>query len=253
MDLALADEVVEGLQGLLERGLVVEPVGLEQVDVVGLQSLERCVQRLHDVLARQAAVVGVRAGRPVDLGEDLDGVARHPLEGPAEHRLRLPQRVDVCGVERGDPHVEGGLHARPSGLLLNLAPVRDPVAVREGGDEHARAAEVAVVHAPERNRVLLRSSRGRRGDAARAPGARPAAGGDLLARHDVGRPGWPAREPHPQPGRGAVRRRALRDARPAPTGPAARAPRDHRACRARRSHAPRRATASWRSSGWRRN
>ncbi len=71
----------------------------------------------------------------------------------------------------------------------------------------------------------VRSSRGRRGDAARAPGARPAAGGDLLACHDVGRPGRPARQPHAQPGRGAVRRRGLRDARPASAGPAARAPR----------------------------
>ena len=39
--LALADEVVEGPHRLLQRGLVVEPVGLEQVDVVGLQPLQR--------------------------------------------------------------------------------------------------------------------------------------------------------------------------------------------------------------------
>ena len=44
VDLALTDEVVEGPQGLLERRLVVEAVGLEQVDVVGAEPLRatRC-------------------------------------------------------------------------------------------------------------------------------------------------------------------------------------------------------------------
>ena len=59
VDLALADEVVEGPHGLFERGLVVVAVGLEQIDVVGLQPLQRRVERLDDVLAREAPVVGV--------------------------------------------------------------------------------------------------------------------------------------------------------------------------------------------------
>ena len=72
----------------------------------------------------------------------------HALERPAEDRLGGSQGVDVGRVEGGDAGVECGPHARLGGVLLDLAPVGDPVAVREGGDEHARASEVAIVHGP---------------------------------------------------------------------------------------------------------
>jgi hypothetical protein len=104
--LAGADEVGERLHRLLERRLVVEAVRLVEVDVVGLQPLQRAVDRLHDVLARQAAVVGPGAGRPVDLGEDLQRLAPLALERLAEHRLGLGVGVDVGGVEGGDADVE---------------------------------------------------------------------------------------------------------------------------------------------------
>ena len=148
------------------------------------------------------------------------------------------------------PASSAALHARRRRVLLDLAAVGDPVAVGEGGDEHARASKVSVVHGP-----------------GAYPGARTLVGwpettpctctgdwtsavGDLLAGHDVGRPRRPARQPHPQPGGGAVRRRRLPDARPAPAGPPARAPRARSCGPARRSRAPRRATASWRCSAW---
>ena len=69
--LALADQVVEGAQRLLQRRLVVVAVRLVEVHVVGLQPPERVVGGLHDVLAGQAAVIRARADRPVDLREDL--------------------------------------------------------------------------------------------------------------------------------------------------------------------------------------
>ena len=55
--LALADDVGERLHRLLERRLGVVAVRLVEVDVVGLQPLQRAVDRLHDVLAGQAGVV----------------------------------------------------------------------------------------------------------------------------------------------------------------------------------------------------
>src|ERR1700729_4447981 len=82
--------------------------------------------------------------------------------------------------------------------------------------------------APERTRVLVRSLGGRRRHPARAPGTGPPALGDLVAGHDVGRPGWATRQPHPEPGGGAIRRRRLPDARPAPAGPPAGAGRTRR-------------------------
>jgi hypothetical protein len=82
-------------------------VGLVEVDVVGLQAGQRAVDRLHDVLARQAGVVlAARAGRPVDLGEDLQALAPLALERLAEHGLGLGVGVDVGGVEGADAVVE---------------------------------------------------------------------------------------------------------------------------------------------------
>ena len=62
MDLAGAHQVVEGAHRLLERGVVVEAMGLVEVDVVGLQALQGPVAGLDDVLAREPAVVLAGAG-----------------------------------------------------------------------------------------------------------------------------------------------------------------------------------------------
>ena len=47
----LPDEVVQGAQRLVDRGVVVVAVQLVQVDVVGLQPPQRILDRRHDVLA----------------------------------------------------------------------------------------------------------------------------------------------------------------------------------------------------------
>src|SRR5258707_764646 len=83
--LALADQVVEGAERLLQRRLVVVAVRLVEVQVVGLQPPERVMSRLDDVLAGQAAVIRAPADRPVGLGEDLERLAAHSVQGPAEH------------------------------------------------------------------------------------------------------------------------------------------------------------------------
>lgn len=94
---------------------------LVEVDVVGAEPLQGAVDRLHDVLARQAGVVGAAgAGRPVDLREDLERLAPLALEGVAEHLLGLRVGVDVRGVERRDAGVEGCVHARRRDIVLDL-------------------------------------------------------------------------------------------------------------------------------------
>ena len=148
--LAGAHEVVEGAQRLLERRLVVEAVRLVEVDVVGLQPLQRRVAALHDVLARQAAVVLARAGRPVHLGEDLEALAPGALERLAEDRLGLGLRVHVSGVERRDADVERLVHARGGLLGLHLRAVRQPVAVADLARPSDRCARGAGTPCPER-------------------------------------------------------------------------------------------------------
>src|SRR5439155_5732108 len=141
-------DVGERLHRLFQRRLVVVPVRLVQVDVVGLQPPQRAVDRFEDVLAGQAPVVAARAGRPVDLGEDLQALPALPLQRPAEHRLRARTGVHVGRVERGDAQVEGGPHAGGGGVLLDLRAVGDPVAVRDLADHQARAAQVSELHGP---------------------------------------------------------------------------------------------------------
>jgi hypothetical protein len=105
------------------------------------------VAALGDVLAGQAAVVAARAGGPVHLREDLQSLT--PLSGqrPAEDRFGPGAGVDVGGVERGDAGIERRAHAGVGGVLLDLAAVREPVAVRDLGDGQAGTAESSEFHA----------------------------------------------------------------------------------------------------------
>ena len=126
---------------------MVVAVRLVEVDVVGAEPAQRAVDALADVLARQAAVVHARAGRPVDLGEDLEALAALALQRLAQHLLGAGRGVDVGGVEGGDAGVERGVHARDRGVLLDLGPVGDPVAVGDLADLEAGAAEEPMLHA----------------------------------------------------------------------------------------------------------
>ena len=100
-----------------------------------LQPLERTVDRLEDVLARQAGIVRtLRAGGPVDLGEDLDRLATLALERLAENGLCRGVRVDVGSVEGRDAVVERRSHTRFRDVVLHLRAVGEPVAVGDLGD-----------------------------------------------------------------------------------------------------------------------
>jgi len=148
--LAGVHDVGERPHRLLERRLVVEAVRLVDVDVVGAEPRERAVDRLHDVLARQAAVVVLAgAGRPVDLGEDLEALAALTLQRLAEHRLRLGVGVDVGGVEGRDALVQRLPDAGKRRVLLHLGPVGQPVAVGDRRDLETTLAEVAELHGPD--------------------------------------------------------------------------------------------------------
>lgn len=103
--LARLHQLVQRAQRLLLRRLRIGPVGLIQVDIVGLEPAQR---RLHRCLGpgRRQVVVALPHVRS-DLGQDLDVVALAArLQPLADDRLafaagvaRNPARIGVGGVD----------------------------------------------------------------------------------------------------------------------------------------------------------
>ena len=216
--LALADEVVEGPQRLLERRLVVEAVRLVEVDVVGLQPLQRGVAGLDDVLAGQTALVRAGTGRPVDLREQLVGLA--PLRPSAPRRARSRPCVPAYTSAVSNvvmPTLEGLAHAGRGLLGLHLRAVGQPVAVADLADLQAAAPQAPVLHAGDPRRT-----RQRPGDAGGGPGSAEAA--DEAAQHARTRT-WPCRAAAPRGTARLTRPRSTRgDHRCPPRPPRGRRP-----------------------------
>ena len=110
--LAGADDGVEGAHRLLQRGVGVGAVVVEDVDVVEAHAVEGLVQRRDQVLA--GAPLAVRAGPHVVAGlggdDDLVAVGREVVgQDAAEVGLGAAGRraVVVGQVEVGDAEVEG--------------------------------------------------------------------------------------------------------------------------------------------------
>ena len=86
--------------------------------------------RVHDVLARQAALVRVVAHRVEDLGGDHHAVARTPKSFSArpEDLFADAERVHVRGIEEVDAQLERALDERARLLLFEhpLAPLLEP-------------------------------------------------------------------------------------------------------------------------------
>ena len=88
-DFALLHQRVERLHDLVERRLLVVAVGLVQVDVVGLEALQRVLDGLDHVGAREALLP--LAHRAAELGGDDHVLAVPPILHPlAEDQLGLP-------------------------------------------------------------------------------------------------------------------------------------------------------------------
>ena len=120
--LARLDHVVQGLEGLLDRHLVVPAVDLVEVDVVGAETSQRVVDLGHDRLAGQSGAVGSRPHPHVHLGGDDDLVAvREVPQRASDDLLAGPVGVHVGGVEEVDTELEGLLD-EGSAVLLGEGP-----------------------------------------------------------------------------------------------------------------------------------
>jgi hypothetical protein len=141
--LARAHDVAQRLDGLFDRRVGIEAMDLIEVDIIRAEALQRGVDPLHDVLARQAAGVRPRPHRVEHLRGDHDLVAPGEfLDRPAENFLAGARRINIGVVEEVDPALEGALDERARSLLVEhpLAPFRRAIG-------HATQAQFRHFHA----------------------------------------------------------------------------------------------------------
>jgi hypothetical protein len=137
--------VVEGGEGLLQRGGRVVPVHLPQVDVVGAEPAQRRVQRAQQVAARAvAAAVTVRS--QAGLGGEHHLVARHEMvEQRADHRLGVAVAVHVGGVDRRAARLQIELELGSGVVGVGVASPGHG-AEGESGDRQPASAERSLLH-----------------------------------------------------------------------------------------------------------
>ena len=122
-DLALGDEVGERADGLLDRGAGVDPVLVVEVDVVGAEPPQRSLDGGPDVgrAAVHHAGAAARVRDQAELGGDHDLVAP-TRDGAADELLAVEGAVDLCGVDVGDPEVEGAVDGADRLVVVEAAP-----------------------------------------------------------------------------------------------------------------------------------
>src|SRR6185312_1052495 len=138
--LALAHEIVERAQRLLDRRPRVFDMLLVKVDVVGAEPPQAVLDRAHDVAPRGALA---RRHRPRELGRQHD-LAASPGERPAEIFLRRPGgAVGVRRVVKGDAEIERLVHhlARRGGIV---APAEIFEADPDHRDDQPRPPQIAL-------------------------------------------------------------------------------------------------------------
>ena len=126
--LALFHQPGEGVQGFLQRGVLVVAVRLVEVDAIGLQALERGLHRLlhiagPEALATLAHVHAQLGGQDhlVALAAAGEPLAQHGL-GFAAAVAGRPARIDVGGVDEIQARFEQGVqHAKGLGFVQGPA------------------------------------------------------------------------------------------------------------------------------------
>ena len=124
---------------------------LVQIDVVGLQSAQRAVYRIHDVLAGCPPVPALGAHGTYALGGHHE-IITAAFEPPTHDFLGAPhggavtaQRINVGGVDERDTTFGRGVEDGMAGVLLTLVPERHG-AEAQSGDGQSGTAEASVLH-----------------------------------------------------------------------------------------------------------
>lgn len=151
--LACVNQVVEGAHRLLHGRVPIRAMGVNQVDVLQLESLEGLVHALNDVLPRQAAAVNLPVAKsitPVKLSsgqqpnrvqnkgrdgytylggdDDVVPLPAKLLDGLAHNLLGFALSVPFGAVEKVDAAVVRGLHTGICALTVDVPAVGEPAA-----------------------------------------------------------------------------------------------------------------------------
>src|SRR5205823_686595 len=164
-----AYDVVERAKRLLNGRLNVPPMNLVEIDVIHPETAQRGVDRRHQMLARESAIVRIVAHRVVRFGRDDQLVARSEiLQRPSEHFLAPAERVHVGGVEKRDAAFDCTLDEWTRGFLRKNPRTPRRIAVRHRAKADARhlqaaRAEPHVIHRRmlSRDGLAFRGPRGR--------------------------------------------------------------------------------------------
>jgi hypothetical protein len=162
--LAGLDDIVQRLERLLDRRVIIEAMDLIEIDVIGAEPPQARVDLGHDRPARQAGPVRARAHPPVHLGRDHDLVAaREILQRPAEDLLAGAVRIDIRRVEEIDASLQGPLDEGAAFLFVERPGVTAPIgyavahaAKAKARHIQARMTEFHIIHHLTPNRMLVR-------------------------------------------------------------------------------------------------
>lgn len=121
LHLALADQLLHGSRNLLDRNRWIYSVLVKEIDVVGLQSLERAFDNLADVLG--AAVESARAAAiGIDVKAKLrgnDNMSAHCGKRLTQQRLIGEGAIELRRIEERDTQIDCGTYQRQTRLLLH--------------------------------------------------------------------------------------------------------------------------------------
>ncbi|MDT5326121.1 MAG: hypothetical protein QOF25_3273 [Mycobacterium sp.] len=126
-NLALRDEHVELFQDLVDRGLRIVGMQLEQIDAVGPQPTQRLLDRIDQARPGRSRIRLPVADRKPRLRRDQHLVTP-AHEGVSEHLLRGAIGVDVGGVEQCDTSVQADVNDAPGLVDVRVAPRAEEVA-----------------------------------------------------------------------------------------------------------------------------
>ena len=165
-DLALLDELIERLEGLVDGGFDVGVVLVVEVDAVGAEAAQAALTAVDDPLPEHPWRVGLvlRPGQELRGDDDL---VTPGTESGAEKLLGLATAVHLGGVEVGDAGIESGVHDRRRGVAVELHP---EVVAPEADDRKrwAVASKLARLHNSSSTSVIGPDPTGSAGTAIRS-------------------------------------------------------------------------------------